>query len=90
MTSNVRVPGTARLVTPDTHVEEAERFYNRTVIAVWRLAVSLYEHDARLASNAVVDAYREVWALGPEHRHQVALLHALVMGVRAQASPIPA
>lgn len=90
MTSNFQAPTTSRRATPATHVDEAESFYNRTVTAAWRLAVNLYDHDVRCASDAVVDAYRSVWAQGPEHRHQAALLHALVAGARDTRAPVPA
>ena len=74
----------------DSAMQEAAAFYDRTITAAWRLAVSLYDHDVRRASDAVVDAYRQVWPTGPAGRHQAALLHALVTSARHGRDPVPA
>ena len=79
-----------RVVETTAAVDEAAAFYDRTIIAAWRLALRLYDGDARRASDAVVDAYRVTWQAGPTHRDQAWLLHALVAGSRDSLDPIPA
>ena len=79
-----------RVIPGPTAADEAAAFYDRTITAAWRLALNLYDHDARRASDAVVDAYRQVWPSGPAGRHQAALLHALVTSARRGLDPVPA
>lgn len=69
---------------------EVTAFYDRTITAAWRLSLSLYAGDHRRASDAVIEAYRAAWSSGPAGRTQVALLHALVIGSRADHDPVPA
>ena len=79
-----------RLVSPAPDPVDAAvaAFYDRTITAAWRLATALYAADTRRASSAVVEAYRDVWVTG--QRDQAALLHALVLGARADHDPVPA
>lgn len=81
-------PFSAAAATPSSEAEIAA-FYDRTITAAWRLALSLYAADARRASDAVIDAYRLVWTTGPAGRTQAALLHALVTGARPVPAPLP-
>lgn len=88
MVSKFSRRGSLRAVESLPAVDEAAAFYDRTIPAAWRLALHLHGQDPRRAGDAVVDAYREVWAAGPAQRHQAALLHALVTAARRE--PVPA
>lgn len=86
----VRSRPSAPAATAPSFEAEVAAFYDRTITAVWRLALSLYAADHRRASDAVIEAYRTAWTAGPASRNQAALLHALVMGSRAGHDPVPA
>ena len=90
MTSNSCVSrGHLRLVPPPRPADEAAAFYDRTIRAAWCLALHLHDRDTRRAGDAVVEAYRSVWAAGPGARDQAALLHALVISTRRGRDPLP-
>lgn len=86
MVLNFSRRGSLRAVESLRAADEAAAFYDRTIVAAWRLALHLYGQDPRRASDAIVDAYREVWTTG--RPDQASLLHALV--VHARPAPIPA